>query len=488
MRNLREPLSRWPIYPVIVVAALIAHGATADALPIAWSWRAIVTVIMSVTLLQIVASVALRNLRLGALGATVGAFWLLGAAAMAVALLLATLLAAIASLLSRMFWRPVRPIGPVTRFANVASLVLAVMTGATVFAGELGGRPSVPLGSGGEGPDIFVILLDGYPRADTLADQYDFDNSPFLLELERRGFDTAERSESNYNSTALTLASMLDMRHVDDIGGLQRDGDAAQQRHRLRAVLGRPQIAIQLRQLGYGVKMIGSAFPQQGILSADEYVDSGQLNAFEIAKIVEASAHGPWGRLAAGFLASQHRERISEAFDAFEDDLPGEQPRLVLGHVLAPHTPFVFGANGEALGLQACFPASCGFWDGWRSQLMRADFSQAAVGQISYLNRRVLDAVDLIVAHATRPPVIVIMSDHGSRSNPADPEEMFHNLFAAYTPGHRGLFGRDTMPVSIFPRLLRTYLGVEVPEPDRRQFFLPMDAAAPLDYKPYRPG
>ena len=57
----------------------------------------------------------------------------------------------------------------------------------------------------GNSPNIYILLLDGYPRADTLAERYDFDNRPFLEELRDRGFDVAERSRTNYMFTQLVL-------------------------------------------------------------------------------------------------------------------------------------------------------------------------------------------------------------------------------------------------------------------------------------------
>ena len=103
MKKLRVALSQWPVYPVIVVAAFIAHGAIADALPVAWSWRAILAAIIGASLLQVVASLVLRNVRHAAVATTIVAFWLLGEATIAVTLLLLSVALAISSLLSRMF-------------------------------------------------------------------------------------------------------------------------------------------------------------------------------------------------------------------------------------------------------------------------------------------------------------------------------------------------------------------------------------------------
>jgi hypothetical protein len=81
-------------------------------------------------------------------------------------------------------------------------------------------------------------------------------------------------------------------------------------------------------------------------------------------------------------------------------------PRFVLAHMLAPHHPFVFGPNGETN--QHGIPFSLNQWsdpdayiDGYRDELI-------------YLNKRLLEIVDGILANAEIPPIIIIQGDHGS--------------------------------------------------------------------------
>src|SRR4029079_6981307 len=42
-----------------------------------------------------------------------------------------------------------------------------------------------------DAPDVYVILLDGYARADVLEDTFDYDDSPFLDGLRSDGFEVA---------------------------------------------------------------------------------------------------------------------------------------------------------------------------------------------------------------------------------------------------------------------------------------------------------
>ena len=66
-------------------------------------------------------------------------------------------------------------------------------------------------------PDIYYIILDSYAREDILQDVFEYDNQPFLEELQERGFFIASRSHSNYGRTALSLASSLNMDFLQNL-------------------------------------------------------------------------------------------------------------------------------------------------------------------------------------------------------------------------------------------------------------------------------
>ncbi len=67
-------------------------------------------------------------------------------------------------------------------------------------------------------PDVYYIILDMYGRDDVLLERFDYDNSPFLKELEDLGFYVARCSVTNYNMTELSLASSFNMNYLDQLG------------------------------------------------------------------------------------------------------------------------------------------------------------------------------------------------------------------------------------------------------------------------------
>lgn len=63
-------------------------------------------------------------------------------------------------------------------------------------------------------PNVYWFIFDGYSRADVLESDLNFDNGPFLRELELLGFQVLERSYANYPMTHLSLATTLNMDYL----------------------------------------------------------------------------------------------------------------------------------------------------------------------------------------------------------------------------------------------------------------------------------
>ena len=146
-----------------------------------------------------------------------------------------------------------------------------------------------------------------------------------------------------------------------------------------------------------------------------------------------------------------------------------DRPLFTFAHIPSPHGPIVFGPNGEALGT----PPIGRFYDDTATPagLTRSEFGRRYVGQVRYLNGLVLHAVEGILEASPTPPIILVLSDHGSGSGVdwtdlahSDLDERSAILFAAYTPGHPDLFPHDITLVNVFGRLLGGYFGVQVAE------------------------
>jgi hypothetical protein len=363
--------------------------------------------------------------------------------------------------------------------SSFASILLVIILVQGYSTGKLGSAIA-DLGQGGglpgpdfaaqidpTKPDIYVIILDGYARPDTLRTSFGFDDGPFLDQLESRGFDLASNSHSNYSATAETLVTMLDMDYLGQIPQVAnlRSGEPAGD-GQYRQAINHNKVFDLMRAQGYQVVATGSGWEQLALRQADVYMDGGQLNTFEAAMLSISGLGHLIQQVAPDWAGDQIRGRIDGTFEELRQvaETPSSRPRLVISHVLAPHPPLVYGPDGEHLRIDASAP----FAFDW-TQVATAPQPRAAyVGQVAYLNRQVLPVVDALTSSTRRPTVVVLMSDHGSRMDtPAGSSvlspEADRNFFATLTPGHRGLFGDSPTPVNLFPHLLNAYLGMNLP-------------------------
>ena len=350
-----------------------------------------------------------------------------------------------------------------TRLLNVMAVVLIVIvSGSAAAAGAFAvSSPSGPTGrAAADAPDIYLLLLDAYPRSDTLAEDFGYDNGPFVAAMERLGFDLAPGSHSNYPMTALTLASMLNYAHIRDLVPDPPSSPAAQYR-RIGEVLNDGAALRESRRLGYEVVSIPSQVSEVGLHSADRYLDSGEMTVFESTLLEQGLVPRLVPEAQAEWLASQDRSRIVATFHrlAALAEEPSPSPRLVLAHVMAPHPPIVFASDGAPI--VGC-SESCSIKDEGNGP-GGGGIAAATAGQVNHVNDLVLETVGRIVEANARPAVIVVFSDHGYRLDPTDKEEVISNLFLARSPGKPGLFPDDTTLINVFPRILNAYAGTNLP-------------------------
>jgi len=322
-------------------------------------------------------------------------------------------------------------------------------------------------------PDVYVILLDGYERPSKMPAVFGFDDSPFTRRLEQRGFQVASASRSNYVLTALSVPSLLNMRHIGDLFQAKPNFDGPL-RALVRSYVADNAVFDQMHHLGYETVSIASGFEEVRIRNADRVIDPGLLNEYEIAMARSTGLGQLVSSIAPALLVDAHRNRVLDTLDVAAQlaEKTHDRPLFAFAHVPSPHGPIVFSSDGEPLG----GPGLDKFFadDAHDLGLTREEFGRRYVGQVTYLNSRVLDMVDRILAASPKPPVIILLSDHGSGSG-LDWEDLAHsdldersaNLLATYTPGHPNVFPDNLTLVNLFGTFFGAYFGIDVPrQPD----------------------
>ena len=493
---------RWILHPALIAAAWVLEVALANKIePAGFGRSLVIAVIVAVALTflcwaltrdrwlggllataLVIASISLLPIYFAweALRATVGPSVTVVVLALALAALVA--LPAVQRIRVRRGARQLRK--PATSVLNKLSGVLVVVVILFYAGPDLPGTisnafrsretvevaPTVP-----ELPDIYVILMDGYPRADVLSRLFGIDNSPFIGELEGLGFDVAEQSHSNYVFTQLTLASMFEMRHLDQIPSLEPFiGLTGGQVNPLRDALIQGKAFTALHAAGYQIVATLPGYDTVALRGlADRVLDHGEMNDLERDVLKRTWLLDPLALLLPGIFTFPQHDRVLNQFDDLEKlaTESRDAPIFAWIHIPAPHLPLVIDAQGEPLVLEPRRfdpPTAAGFG------FTDAELAAAFADELSYLNARLLTAIRLVQSSNGRPdPVIIVMSDHGYYYDPADLQARFGNFLAASTPQLPGLLAGGPTPVNLMPILLNGYLGTDFPTSPDRYFTSP---------------
>ncbi|MBN1451411.1 MAG: sulfatase-like hydrolase/transferase [Anaerolineales bacterium] len=333
-------------------------------------------------------------------------------------------------------------------------------------------EPSQTL-STGDSPDIYYIILDGYGRADALAALYGFDNSPFLDELHSRGFYIGAQSQSNYLRTSLSITSALNMEYVNFTAALA--GAESTNRIPMFELASNNRARQLLEQAGYQFVLVDSGSAFSRFYDADTFVTpfKSRPNLFEMwfySTTALGALYQPELPITpalqeylpvAGYAT--HRAFIVDALDKLSSVPEIRGPKFVFAHIIAPHPPFVLDENGNPL--RPDYPYVTG--DGASFVSDKEYYIQGYIGQVKYLNERILAVVDDIIKKSARPPVIIIQGDHGPGlllMNGDTPDnclwERASILNVYYFPENKtGALYPSISPINSFRTIFNTYFG-----------------------------
>jgi hypothetical protein len=270
-------------------------------------------------------------------------------------------------------------------------------------------------------PDVYYIILDRYAGPTALRQTYDFDNEPFLAQLESRGFAVARHAHANYIKTPLSLGSSLNIDFLDADRTFHYEG-----------------------QDEFSTVLAQTTF----------------LRAFNEP---EAAPTDPWDWRVLRRHTLYELEKLEEI-----PSLPG--PKYVFAHLLIPHDPYVFNADGTFTG---------------RAQVAQLGDLESYRRQLEYANRRILGIIDRIVA-SDPGAVIMLQGDEGPfperyqadewgfewrEATTEELEQKFNILFAMRVPDTdvaAAGFHDDITPVNAFRVIFNARFGADLPLlPDR---------------------
>lgn len=307
-------------------------------------------------------------------------------------------------------------------------------------------------------PDIYYIISDEHASFSTLRDVYDYDASDFSAFLTERGFSIVENAYTNYSSTSLSLSSSLNMRYLTEVDMSRRN---------LSKLVEDNEVISILKYFGYQYQHLGSWFEGTSEnRNADVNYNSG-YGEFPWSLYSTTIFYSAGVILGGSDVGDYCRDGVNGEIDYLLNEVdenrePGK-PVFTFAHLLSPHDPIVFNADGSS-----------------PKKIVTGETSKEGyINQVKYIDSRLEEVVQKIQDRSKVPPIIIIQSDEGP--NPEEwmqyqedgaslvgmdqlyPEAVrtkLSGLFAVCIPGvERGQIDSLRSPVNIFRVILNTILG-----------------------------
>jgi hypothetical protein len=324
-------------------------------------------------------------------------------------------------------------------------------------------------------PDIYYIILDAYGRQDVLAELYGHDNGPFVDALRQRGFAVGDDSRSNYFFTELSLSATLNMSYLHELS-LEKYSTA----QATKQLIANGSVIQLLERIGYETVALPTGKDTTECKHFDRYLktdwamsdyETGLFYITPIPDLLYPLDKWIWTPTD-GF-----RNRVSSTLSSLED-IPSEsgRPKFVFSHILSPHPPFVFDAEGNSRNLYGRNLLD----DGHRFTMLydegKSVYIDAYRQQVTHLNHRLLRVVDSIQKRSKGNAIIILQADHGPRlwatspDIPRDLSETFGILNAIYVPKRYGEFELPVSSVNTFRAIFNQCFGADYPLKEDRSY------------------
>jgi hypothetical protein len=356
-------------------------------------------------------------------------------------------------------------------------------------------------------PDIYYIVLDGYGRADVLEEIYQFDNQPFLDHLTELGFYIADESHTNYNQTFLSIPTSLNMAYINDLMDVEPTTPYNHMAH-VRLVYNNIVDQI-LSKWGYELVSFKSGHGLTAITTADHYLHpeeteeslvvstitlfeiSFPLNSFE-ALLLETTALRPflpqmYQSVTEPPKFQRHRQRVLYAFSHLADFAQKEGHFFIFAHIITPHPPFVFDADGEPI----LHTDPYGIADGTHyvgHKGSRDEYIAGYRGQVAFVNTLLVETVEQILSQSKTPPIIILQADHGpgayfdwhslEKTNQKERMSIFNAFY--FPGGDDGWLYKSITPVNTFRVVLNRYFDSDYELLEDLSYF--SDWSTPYDF------
>lgn len=381
------------------------------------------------------------------------------------------------ALLAALFLRE-RWISRTTSALNLAGVVLVTLTLVQIVPFE-SSQPAqasrtAPVTAAPGARDIYYLIFDRY-GSNASFQAWVGVQSDLPAWLASQGFSVESGAHANYIRTELSLAATLNMQPLDSIAA--KMGRSSNDLGPIDQLLQDSAAGEFLKAHGYRYINIGSwYYPTQSIRIADENLFLDTTTDFDA--MLDKTTFNPTLDSLLGIPVMPPEDAIHRDSALYQlatlpsvEQAPG--PKFVVAHILLPHPPYVFDADGS-------YPSA-------QEQSTRTQ-AQAFEAQLKYTNDQIRSIVrSLLSRPADQQPIIVLQADEGpypeayrlqeilfdwSKATTDQLETKYGILDAFYLPGTPPAGAPEPYSTmtswNTFPILFDRYFGMQIPLlPDR---------------------
>jgi hypothetical protein len=363
---------------------------------------------------------------------------------------------------------------------NVVAVILVIIAAATILPYEISrarrepvtlAAPVIAGTDAAPGRDIYFLVFDRYGSADALDRRFDITDNDLYGWLEERGFQVPANSHANYRATDFSLAATLNMQYLDNL--TREVGRDSGDRTPAQDMIQEHAVGRFLKAEGYRYYQIGSWFgPTRSVAIADENLAYGVASEFEtvlndltimpaIDRVRGVVSPEPTDR-------DRHREGSLFGFRQLRRVATAPGPKFVFAHILLPHDPYVFKADGSPLS---------------EADAKAAPEPRLYADHLAFANSQIKEIVgSLLAAPEETRPIVIIEGDEGPlmcqavdcvRNSQEYLRIRLGNLVAMYLPGVDEVLPDTFTSVNTFRVVFREYFGADLESLPDRSFTWP---------------
>ena len=306
-------------------------------------------------------------------------------------------------------------------------------------------------------PNIYFIILDEYAGFIQLKNDFNFDNSNFSIELEKRGFFVGTESFSNYPNTSLSVPSIMNMIYLDFIP--DKLGKDSKNIRVVEKMINENNVMKILQANDYKITTLDGVVGRiPNTYLADITLCSSIFDINPDIRKNFALVYVPIVGLQELVFSEVIRNKLECSFSALIDfNEDPKNPDFVVAHLRFPHSPYIYDSFGNSVSIND-----------------RGD-KNAYLEQLKFANKKTLEIIDSIQERSSEN-IIIVISDHGYRpyinwENPTIDDYIrgFNILDAYYLPGEEK--HEKIAPVNIFRTIFNSYLEMDYEILDDRQIW-----------------